>query len=84
MSNVKRETIIRTILLVVALVNQVLIVTGHSVLPVSDEQITEVISLVFTIGASLWAWWKNNSFTKNAIEADNYLASLREGDSNNG
>ena len=75
--SVKKDTIIRTIVLVLALVNQILTSTGHSVIPISDEQVTEIISLVFTIGASLWTWWKNNSFTKNAIEADNVLNELK-------
>lgn len=75
---VKKDTIIRTVILVLALVNQILTSTGHSLIPISDEQITELISLVFTIGASVWAWWKNNSFTKNAIEADKVLKDLNE------
>ena len=54
---IKTDTIVRTVLLVVALVNQILTSTGHSVLPVSDEQITEVLTLAITIGASVWAWW---------------------------
>jgi SPP1 family holin len=75
--SVKKDTIIRTIVLVLALTNQILTSTGHSVIPISDEQVTELISLLITIGASLWAWWKNNSFTKNAIEADNVLKTLK-------
>ena len=77
MKNVKTETIIRTVVLIVALINQALTISGHSVLPISDEEITQVITLVITIGASLWAWWKNNSFTKNAIEADKVLDELK-------
>ena len=75
---VKADTIIRTVILIVALINQVLTSTGHSVIPITDEQITEIISLLFTIGASLWAWWKNNSFTKSALIADEMLNELRE------
>lgn len=81
MKNIKIDTIIRTVILIVALVNQGLTVAGKSILPITDEQITELISLAFTIGASIWAWWKNNSFTKNAIAADEYLKDLRKGDS---
>ena len=77
MQNVKTDTIVRTIILVVALVNQILTSTGHAVIPVSDEEITQVITLVITIGASVWAWWKNNSFTKEAIHADQVLADLK-------
>ena len=75
---IKSETIIRTVVLAIALINQILTAFGISVIPITDEQITELISLVFTIGASVWAWWENNSFTKNAIEADKYLAELNE------
>ena len=76
--SVKKDTIIRTIVLVLALVNQILTSTGHSVIPISDDQVAELVSLVITIGASLWAWWKNNSFTKNAIEADKVLDRLKK------
>ena len=76
---IKLETIIRTVVLVLALVNQILTATGHHVIPVSDEQVSEFITLAFTVGASLWAWWKNNSFTKKAIEADKYLSELKAG-----
>lgn len=74
---IKTDTIVRTVILIVALVNQALTVAGKSLIPVTDEQITEFISLAVTIVASLWAWWKNNSFTKNAIEADKVLAELK-------
>ena len=57
---IKTETIIRTIILIVALINQGLTMAGVSLLPITDDQIAEVITLVITIGASLWSWWKNN------------------------
>lgn len=77
MNKIKAETIIRTVVLVLALTNNCLTMTGHSVLPVTDEQVSELLSLAFTIGAALWAWWKNNSFTKAAIAADEVLAELK-------
>jgi SPP1 family holin len=78
--SIKKDTIIRTIILIVALINQILTSTGHSVIPITDEQITEIISLIFTIAASLWAWWKNNSFTSNALQADEFLQELKISD----
>ena len=75
---VKAETIIRTIVLAVALINQVLTVCGISILPITNDQITELISIVFTIGASVWAWWKNNSFTNAAITADAILEDIKK------
>ena len=75
---VKTETIIRTAVLVLALVNQVLTMCGKSPLPIKDEDLTQILSLCLTIGASLWSWWKNNSVTANAIKADEYLRELKE------
>ena len=70
-------TIARTIILGIALLNQVLTALGYNVIDVSDDTINTLISTVFTVGASLVAWWKNNSFTKNAIQADETLKGLK-------
>lgn len=77
---VTKSTVIRTVVLVIALINQVLTSLGYPILPFTDEQITELISLIFTIGASAWAWWKNNSFTKRAIKADKIKDELKDSD----
>lgn len=79
MKKIKPDTIARTIVLVIALINQVLAVLGKDVLPFADDTIYELVTLVFTIGASSWSWWKNNSITKKAIAADEYLAELKKG-----
>lgn len=70
-------TIARTIALVLALVNQVLTLTGHSPLPIADEQITEIVAVTATVITSLIAWWENQSFTNEAIIADNYMKELK-------
>ena len=77
-------TIVRTIVLVVALVNQILTSTGHSIIPISDEQIDSIVSILFTIIASIIAWWKNNSFTAAAIEADKTMKELKSSSEANG
>ena len=52
-------------------------------IPSFTDALFETISGFTTTGAtilaSLWAWWKNNSFTKAAIAADNHLADLKGG-----
>ena len=70
-------TIARTIILITALINQVLVMSGREIINIADEDIYQTVSLLFTIGASLLAWWKNNSFTGNAVEADKYLHCLK-------
>ena len=72
-------TIARTIILVLALVNQLLTATGHSLINISDESINTLISTGFTIVTAIVAWWKNNSFTQSALKADEVM---REGKEN--
>jgi SPP1 family holin len=79
MKKIKLDTIIRTVCLVLALVNQVLAMKGHSLLPITDEQVNELITLGATIVTSLWAWWKNNSFTQAAIVADEFMHDIKNG-----
>lgn len=77
MKKVKVETIIRTVVLIAALVNQALTISGHNPLPYSDEEVYQAASMVATVASSLWAWWKNNSFTQAAIAADETLKNSR-------
>ena len=77
MKKIKKETIIRTAVLLLAIANNALAIAGKSPLPFDDQTVTEVISFAFTTGASLVAWWKNNSFTQAAIEADEMLDKLK-------
>ena len=63
-------TIARTIILVLALVNQALVMVGKSPLPIENAEVESFITMTITIVASMVAWWKNNSFTEKAIAAD--------------
>ena len=69
-------TIARTLCLCLALINQILTVTGHSIIDVSNDDINTLISTGFTVVSAVIAWWKNNSFTTNALKADALLAQL--------
>ena len=73
-----KGTIIRTIVLAVALVNMFLTISGHSVLPFDEDDINEIVSTVFMVVVSIWTWWKNNSFTPEAKKADKYMDSLKK------
>ncbi len=73
-----KDSWIRTIVLILALINQILTVLGKNPLPFSDDQIYEIFSLVFTVISGIWAWWKNNSFTAAAKEADAYMKELKQ------
>lgn len=74
---VSAETVIRTIVLAVTLVNSILTAAGKNPLPFAEDELYTILSSLATIIASVWAWWKNNSFTKEAIEADEVLKELK-------
>ena len=78
MPKIKKDTIARTITLALALINQILAVLGREVLPFAEEDVYQLISLVFTLAASGIAWWKNNSFTKPALAADIFIPTFRK------
>ena len=71
-------TIARTVILILALVNQLLSVLGYKIIPIEDGQINDFVTIAFTIGSALAAWWKNNSFTEAAIEGDKYKNIVKE------
>lgn len=77
-NNITAGTIARTIVLLLALANQVLAMCGKQILNISDDDIYQTVSLLFTIGASAVAWWKNNSFSQAAIKADEVMTELKE------
>lgn len=62
--------IIRTIVLIVALVNQLLVSAGYSPLPINDENTEMIVSSIFTAVAALVTWWKNNALTRKARQAE--------------
>lgn len=70
-------TIIRTVLVLVAIINQLLQLTGKSTLPFTDEQISLTLSTIFTTITALIAWWKNNNFTHASQHAQTVLDALK-------
>ena len=83
MKKVSTETIIRTVVLIVTLINQVLTTLGKNPLPFAEDELYTLLTTVATIIAAVWAWWKNNSITPEAIQADKYLAELKANNNTN-
>lgn len=63
-------TITRTAVLLLALTNQILSACGKPVLPIESATVEQLVTAGITTVAALIAWWKNNSFTVAALEAD--------------
>ena len=70
-------TIARTACLLLALTNQVLSALGKPMLPIESETVEQLVTAGITSIAALIAWWKNNSFTAAALEADKTFDRLK-------
>lgn len=71
-------TIARTIILLLALVNQCLGMAGIQIIPIEDETINTLVSTAWTVVAALVTWWKNNSFTQAALAGDAVMRQAKE------
>ncbi|CQR47864.1 Phage lysis protein, holin [Paraliobacillus sp. PM-2] len=59
-----KGTVIRTVMLILALANQTLVLFGKSPLPFSEELIEQTVSTIFTVVSSIYAWYGNNYVSK--------------------
>ena len=64
------QTWARTLVLVLALISQLCVILGKRSEAIDIDQWQEYVTYALTVGASIVAWWKNNSFTRNAQVAD--------------
>ncbi|MBQ4815759.1 phage holin [Bacillus pumilus] len=70
MKNLDKGTVIRTVLLLIALINQILVMFGKTPLPLDEESVNNLadvlyvaFSTLFTTVMTLVAWFKNNYVT---------------------
>lgn len=75
---ISKGTIVRTIMLVIVLVNLVLKHFGIDVINVEESQVLTFVEALIEIAVIIVTFWKNNSFTQNAIKADEFLKTLKE------
>ncbi|RPK07049.1 hypothetical protein BSBH6_00672 [Bacillus subtilis] len=71
MKTLDKGTVIRTVLLLIAIINQTMLMLGKSPLDIQEEQVNQLAdalysagSVIFTIGTTLAAWFKNNYVTE--------------------
>ena len=80
-NNISAGTVARTAVLGLALANQILSACGKPLLPIDSAQLEQWVTAGLTSAAAIWAWWENNSFTKEALAADSYLEQLKKSNS---
>ena len=77
-NKISAGTIARTACLLLALTNQILSSCGKPVLPIESQTVEQLVTAGITTVAALISWWNNNSFTPEAIEADDFMTRLKQ------
>lgn len=75
---ISKGTIVRTILLMVTLINLALQHFNIDMIKVGESEIASIIEYIIQIAIIVVGFWKNNSYTENAIKADDFLKKLKE------
>ncbi|MCG2258437.1 phage holin [Staphylococcus epidermidis] len=73
-------SIVRTIVFILAWVNQFLATKHISPIPVDEVTISSII----TGAISLWTWWKNNNFSHAAQKGQQKLHEVKAGTNSTG
>lgn len=78
-AEVKIGTVLRLVFLIAAYVNQACDVFGayDLFIPAEWRTVVSVVSLIATAGASVSAYWFNNSWSKEATVVDKLLATIK-------
>ena len=65
-------------MLVIVIINLILKQLGYELINVSESQVLSVVEMLIEIAVIVVSFWKNNSYTEKAIEADEFLQDLRK------
>lgn len=77
---ISKGTIVRTIAILLVIINMVLKHFGLDVINVSESEILTFVEVLIEIAVIIVGFWKNNSYSENAIRADEFLRELRSSD----
>lgn len=75
---ISKGTIVRTIMLLIVIINMVLKHFNIDVINVSESEILTFVESLIEVAVIAVGFWKNNSYTKKAIQADEFLKNLKE------
>jgi len=68
---------IRLAVLIIVFINTAAMLLGYKLIPLSNEELVSVLSLIALFISEIWNHWKNNSYTPSAKEADKLMEKLK-------
>lgn len=77
--SISKGTIVRSVMLLVGVVNTVCVLFGWSPVELDESLVYEAVSTAYMVVVTAWSWWKNNSFSHAAVSADSVKNMMKSG-----
>lgn len=80
LKGVTSEAVAGVLILLIALVNAVLQMFGLNTIPIADADVSEIVSTVFLIGATLYNVYKNRNVSLASQKAQQVTNAIKNGE----
>ena len=80
LKGITAEAVTGVFVLLVALINAVLQMFGYNTLPIADDNISNIVSIVFLIVTTLYNTYKNRNISTASQVAQNITDSIKNGE----
>lgn len=80
LKGITAEAITGVLVLLVALINAILQMFGYNTLPIADDNISTIVSIVFLIVTTLYNTYKNRNISTASQVAQNITDSIKNGE----
>ena len=80
LKGVNAETVTGVLVLLLALITACLKMFGIDMLPIQNEEISNIVSIVFLIVSALYNTWKNRNLTSASQAAQNITDAIKNGE----
>lgn len=80
LNGINKQSIVGIVILIIALVNAILQMLGIHTLPISNEEVDSVISIIFLIGSTVYSVYKNFNITPASQTAQKITDAIKNGE----
>lgn len=80
LKGITAEAVTGILILVIALINAVLQMFGYNTLPIEDENISSIVSIIFLIITTLYNTYKNRNISTASQVAQNITDAIKNGE----
>lgn len=80
LNGINKQSIVGIVILIIALANAILQMLGIQTLPISNEEVDSVISIIFLIGSTVYSVYKNFNITPASQTAQKITDAIKNGE----